>query len=86
MIGEQNYFRFQPVLLPDTVDSVLIEKKNIIRINNPEQRAFTGAAFQASPAVNQLFKRVCAEYFSNSHEVDDSSPKKELRALAARIV
>jgi len=86
VIGEQNYFRFQPVLLRETVDNVLIEKKNIIRINNSEQRAFAGSAFQASPAVNQLFERVCTEYFSNNYEDDDSSPKKILKALAARVV
>jgi patatin-like phospholipase/acyl hydrolase len=86
VIGEPNYFRFQPVLLPAAVDKVLIEKSNIVRINSSEQRAFAGSAFQASPAVNQLFEKVCAEYFLDNYEADDSSPKKELRALAARIV
>lgn len=87
MIGEKNFFRFQPILLPESVDSVLIRKNNVVRINAAEGKDFAGATFQATPSVNKLFDRVCASYFyDNDYTLDPDSPEKQLLLLANRIV
>lgn len=86
MIGDQNYFRFQPVLLPDAIDSVLIAKNNVVRITAEEGKAFAGAAFQATNEVNKLFDKVCYSYFyNNDYSMDPDSPDRQLQALANRI-
>lgn len=87
MIGEQNYFRFQPILLPEAVDNVLITKNNVVRINAAEGKGFAGATFQATNDVNKLFDRVCDSYFyENDYTIDPDSPEKQLQLLASRIV
>lgn len=87
MIGEQNYFRFQPILLPEAVDNVLIAKNNVVRINAAEGKDFAGATFQATNGVNKLFDRVCESYFyENDYTIDPDSPEKQLHLLASRIV
>ncbi|MGB5135255.1 MAG: patatin-like phospholipase family protein [Prochlorococcaceae cyanobacterium] len=86
MIGEQNYFRFQPILLPEAVDSVLISKNNVVRINAAEGKAFAGATFQATHEINKLFDRVCDSYFyENDYTIDPDSPEKQLHLLAHQI-
>ncbi len=87
IVGEQNYFRFQPVLLSDVVDNVLIEKNNVVRISAGEGKDFAGATFQATPGVNKLFDRVCSNYFYvNDYAKDPDSPEKQLSILANRLV
>lgn len=87
MIGEQNYFRFQPILLPEAVDSVLITKNSVVRINAAEGKDFAGATFQATQGVNKLFDRVCDSYFyENDYTMDPDSPERQLHLLANRIV
>ena len=87
MIGEQNYFRFQPILLPEAVDNVLIAKNNVVRISAKEGKDFAGATFQATTGVNILFDRICESYFyENDYTIDSDSPEKQLHHLASRIV
>jgi predicted acylesterase/phospholipase RssA len=87
IIGEQNYFRFQPILLPDVVDSLLIAKNNVVRINAAEGKDFAGATFQATHGVNKLFDRVCDSFFyENDYTIDPDSPEKQLHLLANRLV
>lgn len=87
IIGDHNYFRFQPVLLPEAVDSVLVAKNNVVKINAAEAKDFAGATFQATQGVNQLFDRVCKSYFyANDYSIDPDSPEKQLYLLADRVV
>jgi patatin-like phospholipase/acyl hydrolase len=87
IIGDHNYFRFQPVLLPEAVDSVLVAKNNVVKINAAEAKDFAGATFQATQGVNQLFDRVCESYFyTNDYSIDPDSPEKQLYLLADRVV
>jgi hypothetical protein len=84
---KQNYFRFQPILLPEAVDSVLIAKNNVVRINAEESKDFAGATFQATNGVNKLFDRVCDSFFyENDYSTDPDSPEKQLHLLANRLV
>jgi hypothetical protein len=69
------------------VDSVLVAKNNVVKINAAEAKDFAGATFQATQGVNQLFDRVCESYFyTNDYSIDPDSPEKQLYLLADRVV
>jgi len=87
MIGEENFFRFQPILLPESVDDVLVAKNNVVRVSAAESKDFAGATFQATKGVNELFDKVCNNYFYlNDYTNDPDSPEKQLYLLADRLV
>lgn len=86
VLGEKNFMRFQPILLQETIDSVLVAKNNVVRVTSEEAKIFAGSTFQATDAINRLFNRICEEYFySNNYDSDSGSPERNLRLLADRI-
>lgn len=87
LVGEANYFRFQPVLLSDQLDRPFITKNSVVRVNSAEMALFGGATFQASSEVNSLFRRLCQDYFfDNTIAIDPDSPDQQLHRLAGLLL
>lgn len=86
LVGEANYFRFQPVLLSDQLDRPFITKNSVVRVTPAEMALFGGATFQASMEVNALFRRLCHDYFfENTITIDVDSPDQQLHRLAGLL-
>ena len=87
LVGEANYFRFQPVLLSDQLIRPFITKNSVVRVTAAEMALFGGATFQASTDVNALFRRLCHDYFfDNTITSDPDSPDQQLHRLAGLLL
>ena len=87
LVGDANYFRFQPVLLSDQLDHPFITKNSVVRVNSDEMALFGSATFQASSEVNALFRHLCQDYFfDNPIASDPDSPDQQLHRLAGLLI
>ena len=87
LVGEPNYFRFQPVLLSNQFDRPFITKNSVVRVDPDEMALFGSATFQASSEVNGLFRRLCHDYFfDNTIASDPDSPDQQLHRLASLLL
>ena len=87
LVGDANYFRFQPVLLSDQLDHPFITKNSVVRVNSDEMALFGSATFQASSEVNALFRHLCQDYFfDNTIASDPDSPDQQLHRLAGLLI
>lgn len=86
VIGEDNYFRFQPVLLWEKIDDVASNSNNIVNISEKQKSLFSTATFQACENVNKLFEDVCHDFFDKNPKQGLSTPTEDLRRLADRLV
>ncbi len=87
LVGDANYFRFQPVLLSDQLDHPFITKNSVVRVNSDEMALFGSSTFQASSEVNALFRHLCQDYFfDNPIASDPDSPDQQLHRLAGLLI
>jgi len=85
VIGEDNYFRFQPVLLWDKIDDQASNSNSIVMITDEQKNLFSTATFQADKSVNDLFKSICDDFFDTNLIEEMSTPTDDLCRLAARL-
>ena len=87
LVGINNYFRFQPVLLSDRLERPFVTKNSVVRVTADEMSLFGSSTFQASGEVNALFRRLCHDYFfDNTIAGDPDSPDQQLHRLASLLV
>ena len=87
LVGDSNYYRFQPVLLSDQLDHPFVSKNSVVRVTSEEMGLFASSTFQASGAVNSLFRRLCHDYFyDNGILADNDAPDQQLHRLASLLV
>lgn len=87
ILGDQRYYRFQPVLLPENVDNALINKNGVIRISAAEASDFAMSTFLATEPINALFDRVASAYFACSDDPClQDSPRHQMEALVTHLV
>lgn len=87
ILGADNHYRFQPVVLSETVKNPVISRNSVVLVTEEEKTAFGNAVFSATDEVDRVLDKVCYDYFNkNDVSADPSNPLLRLNSLAERLV